>query len=340
MASLFSQRIAIKPLVELCQRLSMAIGVGIDVRTVFAREAERASGPLRDQLSAISEAANRGESLTEAFAAAGDYFPALCCEMIRVGEQTGHVDSVLAQLADHYKNLLTLRRSFLVSITWPLVQLGLALLIVGGMIGIMGFLRFDILGFGLVGGRGLAIYAIFLACVGAALWLLIRSVGRGLVWTHSLQRFVLRLPGIGKPLQTLALARLAQTLQITTSSGMDIQRTLSLSLRSTQNAFYIDQIPIIEAEIASGNSSHGSFCRAGGYPADFLDTLAVGEQSGNLDDAMGRLAGEYQERARAALAILSMFAGWLVWAVVAVSIIMLIFRLFSFYLGALQDAVR
>ena len=55
---------------------------------------------------------------------------------------------------------------------------------------------------------------------------------------------------------------------------------MRLSLRSTQNARYIDHIPAIEAEISAGNSIHEAFCRAGGYPADFLDMLAVGEQSG------------------------------------------------------------
>ena len=53
-----------------------------------------------------------------------------------------------------------------------------------------------------------------------------------------------------------------------------------MSLRSTQNARYTDQIPTIDAEIVGGNSIHESFRVAGGYPADFLDTLAVGEQSG------------------------------------------------------------
>jgi type II secretory pathway component PulF len=230
----------------------------------------------------------------------------------------------------------------LASILWPVVQLGIAILVVGFLIWMIGFLRemthndtIDMLGLGLVGNRGLAIYAAFLACAGVLLWLVIRAIGRGLVWTEPIQRIVLQLPAIGKPLQTLALARLAWSMNVTLNSGMDVRRALRLSLRSTQNARYIDQIPGIDAEIMAGHSIHEAFCRAGGYPVEFLDTLAVGEESGKVVESMGLLARQYQDQARAALMVCAVMAGWAVWAVVAGMIIMLIFRLFSFYLNAL-----
>ena len=158
--------------------------------------------------------------------------------------------------------------------------------------------KFDLLGLGLVGNSGLLIYLVFLAAVAAVIWLVIRAITRGLVWTRPIQRLVLRLPGIGGPLQTFALARLAWTMHLTMNTSMDVRRSLQLCLRSTQNARYIDQIPAIDAAIASGGSIHEAFLRAGGYPAEFLDTLAVGEQSGKVVESMGQLARQYQERAQ------------------------------------------
>ncbi len=337
---LFSPRIRIKPLVGLCRRLSTALEAGIDARTVWAREADRAHGHLHRHLLAISHAINRGESLAQAFAAAGDFFPTLLGEMIALGEQTGHLDAVLAQLADHYQNQVTMRRNFWAAITWPLVQLGIAVFVVGFLIWITGMIGVDVLGFGLVGNRGLAIYAALVTCVGALFWLIVWAAGRGLVWTQPIQRMVLRLPGIGKPLQTMALARLAWSMHVTMNAGMEIRHALKLSLRSAQNARYTDQIPAIDAEISAGNSIHEAFCRAGGYPTEFLDTLAVGEQSGRVVESMGHLARQYQDQARAALAALTVLAGWAVWAAVAALLIALIFRLFSFYLGAINDALK
>ncbi len=343
--SLFSPRIPTKTLTDLCRRLSTALSAGIDARTVWSREAERAHGHLCRHLTDVSLAINKGRSLADGFRTTGDFFPPLFLEMIELGEKTGHLDEVLAQLADHYQNQLEMRRSFLAAIAWPMVQLCLATIIVGFLIWVMGILRemtrskdLDLLGFGLIGNQGLAIYVVFVSLVATAVWLMIRAASRGLVWTQPIQRFVLHLPGLGRPLQTMALARLAWSMNVTMNAGMELRQALQLSLRSTQNAFFMDQIPIILAGISAGNSIHECFSLAGGYPEEFLDTLAVGEQSGRVVESMGTLARQYQERARAAMGILTSIAGWFVWAVVAAVIIALVFRLFSFYLGMINDA--
>ena len=218
--------------------------------------------------------------------------------MAEVGEQTGHLDSIFAQLAEHYQTQVNMQRTFLATISWPLIELVLSLGVIGLAIWITGVIgqKVDVLGFGLIGNRGLAIYVASLAVVGVSLWLVRRAISRGLVWTRPIQRLVLRIPGVGKPLQILAISRLAWSMHLTMNTGMEVRRSLKLSLRSTQNARYTDQIPTINAEIAKGNSIHEAFVEAGGYPADFLDTLAVGEQSGKIVESMGILAKQYQDQ--------------------------------------------
>ena len=72
----FSPRISAKPLAFLCRRLATALTAGIDMRTVWAREAKHAQGrAARRHLAAISRAINAGESLTAALAATDDFFP-------------------------------------------------------------------------------------------------------------------------------------------------------------------------------------------------------------------------------------------------------------------------
>jgi type IV pilus assembly protein PilC len=341
----FSARISTKALAGLCRRLSTVLEAGIDVRTAWSREADRARGPLHRRLLDISHAVDQGRSLGEAVADCGDFFPTLFGEMIKIAEETGHLDGVLAQMADHYDNQIKMRRIFMGAIAWPLFQLGAAILAIGFLIWITGWIRqsgggpnVDILGFGLVGDQGLVIYITFLAIVGTLFLLVIRGINRGLIWTRPIQHLVLRIPVLGDALQTLALSRMAWSMEVTMNTGMDIRRALMLSLRSTQNARYIDQIPAIDASIMHGNSLIETFRLAGGYPVDFLDTLAVGEESGKVVESMGRLARQYQERARLALATLALVAGWAVWAIIAAIIIALIFRLFSFYIGAINNA--
>jgi type II secretory pathway component PulF len=338
--SLFSPRIQTKALVGLCRRLSTSLEAGIDARTVWAREVERAAGHLHLQrhLSTISAAANRGQSLADALAETGEFFPPIFRELAQVGEQTGHLDGVFAQLADHYQARLTMQRTFLAAIVWPMFQLAFALAVVGLWILISGMLDKDVLGLGLTGWSGLRIYLMFLAVAGAAIWLTLRAINRGLMWTRPIQRLMLRIPALGRPLQTMALERLAWSMHLTMNTDMGVRQALKLSLRSTQNARYIDQIPAIDAEIVAGNSIHAAFVLAGGYPADFLDTLAVGEESGKIVESMGLLARQYQERARMALAALAVIAGVVVWASVAALIVVLILRIFfTMYLNPIRE---
>jgi type IV pilus assembly protein PilC len=336
----FSPRIQLKSLIGLCRRLGMSLEAGIDLRSALQREAQAASGQLRRHLLEVRDAISRGETLSEALAGCGDFFPAVFREMVEVGEQSGELDAVLNQLAEYDQARLNMRRTFLASIIWPLTQFGFALAVVGFLIWIMGFLGgADVLGLGLVGNRGLAIYATFLAVAGALLWFVCRAASRGLIWTRPIQRLALRLPLLGKPLQTMALARIAWSLHLTMNTGMNVRRAMELSIRSAQNARYTDTLPLVEAAIANGSSIHEAFDRAGGYPVEFLDTLAVGEQSGKVVDSMGRLARQYQDRARMALAAMAVAAGWAVWALVAMLMVALIFRISSIYLNAIRGAI-
>ncbi len=341
--SMFSPRIGANQLVGLCRRMSTALEAGVDARTAWRREAERASGFLKSRLWDISDAVNQGCSLSDALAPTGDFFPRIFREMAAVGEQTGHLDSVFAQLADHYQTQVTMQRSFLSVIAWPLIELVMSLGVIGLAICLPSMLgsNVDLLGFGVTGSRGLRIYVFFLAMIGVGIWLFARAARRGVVWVRPIQRFVLKIPGVGGPLQTLALSRLAWTMHLTMNTSMNVRRSLALSLRSTQNARYIDRIPTIDAEILGGSSIYEAFRVAGGFPADFLDTLAVGEQSGKVVESMGRLAKQYQDRAQAAMAALAVVAGVAVTLLIAGLIIAMIFRIFIVsYLGPINDALK
>ncbi len=340
----FSARISLKELAGLCHRLATSLEAGIDMRTVWRREAENASrAALRTRFRVLADDVAEGRSLADALAATEDFFPPIFRELVNIGEQSGRLPDVFAQLHHHYLDQIARRRIFLAAIAWPMLQLTVAIFVVGFLIWILGVIGkstgapIDILGFGLVGTRGLAIYAAFLSGVGIAALILIRAVSRGMLWVRPLQRLALRIPALGKPLETLALARLAWALHLTMSTGMDVRRAVQLSLSAARNARYTDLLKPIDSWLSAGSSLHEAFANTGVFPREFLDTLEVGEQSGKLVESMDHLSAQYRDRAKAALAILTMLAGFAVWCMVALVIIVLIFRLFMFYLGTINS---
>jgi type IV pilus assembly protein PilC len=296
----------------------------------------------------ISDAVNRGSTLSDAIGRTGDYFPALFREMVDVGEETGNLAEVFRHLADHYDQQVALARAFLASIAWPALQLVAAVAIFGLLIFVMAILPTgpggkprDVLGLGVTGMSAVVLYFVLVGLAATAVGALVVAMRRGAFWARPLQRLTLQLPVVGGALQTLALSRMAWALHLTMETSMDIRRSMELSLRSTRNARYTDSSDQIITDVTGGLEIHEALSRTGAYPNDFLDTLEVGERSGRLPESMKILSQQYQDKARRALATLTMVAGWAVWAVVAVIIIVAIFRIFqTMYLGPIQDALE
>ena len=327
--------------------MSTGLTAGVDIRRMWEREASGATGNARRPYEEISRAVNQGVSVTDAVNATESYFPKLFRELVRVGEQSGKLPEVLRQLAESYDEQLKLRRMFMSAILWPAFQLLVALLIVGFLIWVVGFIAkmnggppLDLIGLGLVGNSGLLIYILFLTVVFTAAAIVYGGIRRGVLWARPIQRVVMRVPRVGKALRTLALARLAWSLHVTLEAGMDLARALRLSLSSTQNLAYTEGTDQVLRAIARGDEIHEALAATGAYPVEFLDTVEVGERSGRLVESMGGLSRQYQEEARSALQVLTVFGGFAVWAMVAVLIIVVIFRIFSVYLGMIQGAMH
>jgi type II secretory pathway component PulF len=340
--TLFSPRIHAKELSQLCRRLGTSLAAGVDVRTTWKREASGAgrAATLR-RYGVIRDAVAAGDSMAEGIDCCDDFFPPLFRQLARVGEETGSGAEVFRRLADHYDAGLKRRRIFLAAISWPMIQLTAAVVVVGLVIWIMGMIgdgKTDVFRFGLTGARGLRIYVAFVALVAGGVMVVIRALQRGLAWIRPVQRIALKVPVLGPALETLALSRLAWVMHLTTNTGMDIRQAMRLSLESTNYARYLDQIPVIDRWIEQGGSLYEAFVQAGNYPAEFLDALQVGEESGRLGESMRHLSEQYEDRARLATVTLMTLAGFFVWALVAAIIIFMIFRLFSFYLGVLNSA--
>ena len=344
---LLSARLSAKTLGELSHRLAVETESGIDIRRTWKREAESASSRVRGDFQHVSDAVNRGDSLSVALAGTGQLFPPLFREIVDVGEKTGTLGRVFHRLSSHYRKNVELQRMFLMAIAWPMIQLGLAILVVGLLIWILGIVAqrnngqpIDILGFGLIGNRGLLIYTNFILAVGLAIAGLVIAVRRGVFWTRPLQRVVMRIPVLGGSLEKLALARLTWALHLVMNVEMDLRQVVPLVLRATGSDYYIQRTDQAVSLVANGHPLHEAFAATGVFPDTFLEALEVAEESGAIVESMERLSKRYEDEAETALKVLTTLAGVAVWLFVMGLIILLIFRIAGFYIGTINDALK
>jgi type II secretory pathway component PulF len=335
-----------KALTELCHRLAIETEAGIDIRRTWQREAESSPARFRSSFVHVRDAVARGESLSVALAGTGSMFPPLLLEMVHVGEQTGTLGRVFHRLSSHYRHQVEAQRIFLSAIAWPMLELALAIVVVGALILILGVIArrgqepVDILGFGLVGTRGLVLYVNFIVAVGICILGVVIAVRRGVLWTRPLERALLHLPGVGPALEKVYLSRLAWAMHLTLNVAMDFRRLVPLVLRATGNDYYIRHTNRITQAVASGQPLHVAFAATGAFPATFIDALAVAEESGELVESLDRLSKRYEDEAEAAVKTLATIFGFLVALFVMGLIAVMIFRIAGFYLGTLNKAIE
>jgi len=334
-----------KAVARFCHNVGSGLHAGVDIRRVFESESMRGSAKQRIEMTRIRERINQGDTLTAAMRSAGGYFPPLLVEMVEVGERTGRLERVFFKLAEHYDQLVKIKRELLIGIAWPAFELSASALVIGLMIWIIGIVHTGegppgITFFGLYGNRGLAIYCGIIALIVAFFAGLTFAVKIELIKIGPFIRLLMQLPGIGPGIQTLAIARLTWALAMATDTEIDPRKAIELSLRTTQNSYYTSQIESMKEVITRGGEMTDAFQQANRFPDDFLDALQTGEIAGRISETMEHIAVEYEERAKVFYRMLTVAAGMFAFFVVVAVVFAIAFSIISQYVGILNDLME
>lgn len=332
-------------LAQFCRRAATSFHAGLDVRGVFRREAGIGPAGQRQRMADISRRLDSGEAVGDAMEAQ-KYFPALAVEMIHVGEKTGKLERVLNQLAEHYENMLSLRRVFLMGIAWPLIQLAVSILVVGLLIWILGIIAdsnggqgVDMLGIG-IGARGLWNYLNILVFASLLVVVPLVLIQQGFLWTGPVMSFLLRVPMIGPCLQYLALSRIAWALSMALDAGMSVGTSLNLALRASQNIYYTSAWPTVEQALEQRGTMVEALEASRRFPEEFLTVLETGELSGMISETLDRHAHELRQRAQALLRTLTVIAGTLCSLLVMGIIALVVLRMGMSYVNMINNATK
>ena len=340
-------RLSLSVLIELCRVLRHYLGAGLSLEEVFRQQMTRGPAPLRPVAARIALVLRRGGSLESALEPERRHFPPLFLSLSRVGERTGMLPEVFGELEQHFLNQQTLRRRFLASVAWPLLQFFMAVGVVALVILISGFFsgrmpdgsEFDPLGFGLRGSGGAVI---FLAIVVGGLfgtWLGFWLLGKVLP-AEFRDRMLLAVPVVGPCLRDLALMRFCLALRLTTESGMSIGKAIRLSMDATGNAAFAAASGAAERTVADGDDLTLALTRTRLMPDDFLRIVQVAEDSGTLSDVLRHQGEHYSDSAVRRMNAVAVLISVLVWLGVGAFIVFFIFRIAMWYFGMIDNLAK
>jgi general secretion pathway protein F len=260
-----------------------------------------------------------GHSLAGGMAEYPAAFNDLYRSTVSAGEQSGHLDRVLANLADYTERRFDSKRNVEMAMLYPVVLFALALVIVGGLLVyvVPDIVRvFDttdqalpLLTRALIGtSEFVAGYVLWLllgvvAIVLGARWFLSKPHVR-LAW-HRKQ---LDLPLVRRIVRTANASRYASTLSILTLSGVPLVEAMNIAANVVSNRWLQQRLHEATRRVSEGSSLRAALDSAGYFPPMLLHMVASGEASGELDGMLAKVATyQQQELERVVTTVVRLF---------------------------------
>ncbi len=256
---------------------------------------------------AIKADVEGGSALAEALAKHPLYFDDLFVNLVEAGEQAGALETLLEKVATYKEKTEAIKKKIKKALTYPA-----AVLVVAFVVTII-LLIFVIPAFeDLFKGFGADLPAFTRMVIDLSLfvrnqgWILAILIGgafytffyfkkRSRPMRHFLDRVALKAPILGPILQKASIARYARTLSTMFSAGVPLVEALDSVAGATGNIVYEIGVLQMKDEVATGQRLQQAMENTDLFPNMVIQMIAVGEESGSLDEMSAKVADFYEE---------------------------------------------
>jgi general secretion pathway protein F len=290
------------------RQMGTLLGSGIPLAETLKAMIEQAEQRhVETMFREIRERINQGASLADALADHPAYFTELYVNMVRAGEATGNVDVVLRRLADYLQAQRALRRKVVSALTYPVMMIGIGMIVVTIL---MTVVVPKITGMLTDTGQTLPTPTKILIAVSdlfkmwwwagalgiAAISFIVERVyRRSDAGRLFVDRNLLRAPILGDLLRKQAVSRFTRTLSTLLQSGVPAVNSLEITRTVVGNRVIADATEHIRVRILEGTDIATPLKATGAFPALVGYMVSVGEQSGELEQMLDRIASSYDE---------------------------------------------
>ncbi len=277
---------------SLCMELSLILKAGIPVSEGLSMLAEGQGGHAETLLKALAGSTDIGNTLYFSLEESGA-FPAYMINMVRLGEETGRLESVLASLSSYYDRMHKLGSSIRSSIFYPAVLFVLMLIVVGVLMTQVLPVFSDV---SEQLGIETSAVASVLTRIGMflsdnALFILIGIV----VLIAAAAFLIFKFFAKTKLGQTIATARFAFAAAMSISGGLDLDSVLRLAGNLTGNPYVKSKVETCEKLIGEGESFENAVNKSELFSPIYSRMLTVGQRTGSTDIVMDEIARRYEE---------------------------------------------
>ena len=272
---------------------------------------------MRDLILNIKAEVESGTGLSESLEKHPLHFDALVVNLVNAGEQAGVLESLLDKIATYKEKTELLKAKIKKAMFYPIAVMIVAVIVTSILL-IFVVPQFEQLfssfGADLPAFTRVVVnmseflqqywWIVFGIAIGSIVGLL-QAKKRSRAFTRALDRMILKLPIIGPIMVKAAIARYARTLATMFAAGVPLVEALQSVAGATGNVVYSDAVLQIRDSVATGQQLQFAMNQTGLFPNMVEQMVAIGEESGALDNMLNKAADFYEQEVDDAVDALS-----------------------------------
>ncbi|MCX6645367.1 MAG: type II secretion system F family protein [bacterium] len=307
------------------RKFATLVKTDLPVTEIFSILAEGEEGHLLPEASIhVANRIANGVKLGEAMAERPRVFSRLYIHMVEAGMNSGTLDLVAQNLAKLYESESALRKQLFGKLAYPVALLvftfAISLILKG-----IGFIPTPL--FILM----MTFWVIFVALV---------LLGRTAPGYRIYREIGFLIPGIGKMMRTINLARFCRVFGLQFAAGVPVLQGLEVSKEVLQDTRFRNAVDRMQKHIVDGMNLRDSMVASGVFPAQMAGMIRAGEKAGGVEEMLEKMAEYYEQDIETMTAAMVTIIYFVVYLLVAGTACVIIFGAWSHYFGIINSLME
>jgi type IV pilus assembly protein PilC len=329
------------------RQLALLIDSGLNIVTSLELlEGQCGNRLFKRALGEIVAEVRAGNQLSIALSKHPQLFPLIQCQSLKVGEQTGGLESILRQVADHMEKQNNSQKGMKNAMTYPIIALVVAVVVVGimvtfvmpafaGLYNSLGAKLPLLTQLMLDGGdflrkNGLYLLGAMGIITAAGLFYIRTKAGR-----YKWDGLNLKFPIVGRINHLNELSRLSRSISVLFKAGLPLTEILPLIIQSTGNKVVSEALLHIRDDMLAGEGLSRPMAKHSIFMPMMVQMVRVGEETGNMDTTLLSVAQSYEaeaeDRTKALIAMIQPVMTIVIGVVVGIMALSLVSAMYSMY---------
>lgn len=290
------------------RQLATMLSAGVPLVQAFEIVGRGHENPsMQDLILSIKADVEGGNPLAESLAKHPLYFDDLYCNLVQAGEMAGVLETLLHKIADYKEKTESLKGKIKKAMTYPTAVLIVAAIVTAVLL-IFVVPQFEDLfkGFGadlpaftlLVIGMSkfmTSYWYIVFGAIAIATFVFVKLKQTSETFNQNLDKLALNIPIIGPILRKAAIARFSRTLSTMSTAGVPLVEALTSVSGACGNYVFGNAVLRMRDEVATGHQLQSAMRQTSLFPNMVIQMVAIGEESGSIDEMLGKIADFYEE---------------------------------------------